>query len=123
VITVYHPNTLKDPEMGPIVQKQIQAGTAVLSEKMCEDCAELQDKNALLQGNLIGQQLVVDEWREIVFWVRRHSEWLEAALVFFAENQSFPKHEEEKVWTALREMEKLPPIARIPLNDELRKLL
>lgn len=43
---VFHPNNLRDPEIGPMVQAQLAAGTALLSEPMCVECGGYRDRIA-----------------------------------------------------------------------------
>lgn len=75
---VYHPNHLRDPELGPIVQKQLADGSALLSQPMCLDCAEKADELAALKAEIESApvvygytdsvtgspQLNVDHWTE-----------------------------------------------------------
>lgn len=65
---VYHPNLLKDPELGPIVQRAIQNGEGFLSQPMCEDCGGLKDqlkqaseRNAELELQVIEYEKLLGE--------------------------------------------------------------
>lgn len=55
--TIFHPAHLSHPELGPIIQKHLENGTALLSQPLCLECSEKDAEIERLKAE-------IEKWKE-----------------------------------------------------------